>query len=354
MTLQEKTQDAYVEHTVEVHKFSQSQKKVFLSELTFVLNNIKKELLKGSEKVNLTEMRDLIRKADRLFKEGFALIENNLYGDADKQLAVELEGQVELLQSLLDDFNVDYTARTPNYNVTRKRVREAPIENMPIEDWLSVWETKTSAVMRSDLLSEFAQSEDGDRVTIVNNVFGKGNQPLNSSTFLRPGIDFGALVVSLADSVSAETTQAVGQRNPGIIIGMQWNSCLCATTCARCASLHGSIRYFNGEDQTDGNEIPLHPNCLCHWVYLYANANRMDAVIPKEDRKNINSTEEIKKFPVWYNSISEKRKIDLFGKTRVKLLDNGSIKINQLLTRKNRRLYTLEELSKKGYRVPET
>ena len=157
--------------------------------------------------------------------------------------------------------------------------------------------------------------------------------------------------MSLVDATATQATPGMANANAGIIIGQQWNSCLCATTCARCASLHGAVRLYDGNDETSGSEIPLHPNCLCDWVPVYRKANQMSANVSREDQKNINSSKKPPTFQVWYNSVSKERQIDLFGKTRVNMLANGDIKINQLLSRRNKRLYSLEELKSRGYRV---
>ena len=354
MTLQEQSYDMYTEHAVEVNKYAQSEKATILSEIAFVLNEIKQALLNGPVEVNRSEIRAMISEANRLFKEGMKLIRINIESDSDDFLALELEKQVESLQDLFDDFSIEYSIRQPGFNKTKLSIKENPINGQTFIQWFDQWETKTKNLMDTALLRAQGVNEDGNPFTrdeIVYSVFGRGNNPLQEPTFARQGSDIGGLLVSLTDSIMTETTNEIGASNPGIIIGEEWNSCLCATTCARCASLHGAVRYFSGEDQTDGNEIPLHPNCQCHWTPVYRQGNQMSATIPKEQRNNINSDTNAPRFQVWYNSINRKRKLDLFGPTRVKMLDNGSIKINQLLSSKNRRIYSLEELKNKGYRI---
>lgn len=363
MTLQEKTYDSFVDHATKVNRYAQSQKKVILSEVSFLLKEIKEELLKGEKVVSLADVREMVRQADKLFKDGYAIIQKNIFNDAYELLEVELEGQSSILQELLDEYNIFYTVKLPNINRTQKRLEELPLNNMPIIDWLDLWQKKTRNIMKSELIASYSQFKDvqdadsetplfKDRYDIIDNVFGEVKNPLNHSTFLRTGSDIGALVISLTDSVMAETASSIGNSNHSIIIGEVWNSCLCATTCSLCASLHGAVKYYSGEDETDGNEIPLHPNCQCHWTYLFRDAKAMGAKIPSEDRNNINSGEKLKTGRVWYNSISKERQVDLFGVTRVKMLDAGTIKFNELLTQKNRRLYTLDELKTQGYRVP--
>ena len=149
MTLQERTNSTFVEHTVEVNKYAQSQKQRTLSEIAFVLNEIKKALSSGDKEVNVTEIRAMIREANRLFKSGMALVRANLYSDTEDFLAVEIAGQSNMLQELLDDYNIFYNVREPNFNSTVKKIKEVPVENLTIPNWIDQWELKTKNIMDS-------------------------------------------------------------------------------------------------------------------------------------------------------------------------------------------------------------
>lgn len=363
VSMQEALYDAHTEHAVKVNKYAQTQKKRILSEINFLLNEIKEELLKGKKEVNLTDVRAMVKTADKLFKDGYAIIKNNIFDDAYELLEIEINGQAEMLQTILDDYSVGYIIKTPNINRTKKRLEELPLENITITGWLDLWEQKTRRILSTELLSNYGQFKEDqpeesdtpvfkDRYDIIDSVFGTEKNPLAYSTFLRTGADIGALMVSLTDSINAETTSSIGNSNHGIIIGEVWNSCLCSTTCGSCASLHGQVRYYSGEDETNGNEIPLHPNCQCFWTYKLREANKMDAKIKKSDQENINSNTDLKNGRLWYNEISKERQVDLFGSTRVKMLESNEITFNQLLNPKDRRIYSLAELQEQGYRVP--
>lgn len=362
MTLQEKTYETFADHAVYINKYAQTVQRRILSEITFLLNEIKEELSKGERQVTLTDVRAMVRQADKLFKDGYSYIEKNIFDDSYELLETELEGQVKLLQDVLDNYNVHYTVRTPSVSRTKKKLEELPLKGQTITDWLNLWQQKTRNIIKTALIANYGQVKEGqedttevvetkDRYDILDSVFGEGEKPLTHSTFLRSGSDIGALLVSLTDSVMAETSSSIGASNPGIIVGEVWNSCLCSTTCGLCASLHGAVRYYSGIDETDGNEIPLHPNCQCHWTYAFRDARQMNARISKEDRANINSDVSPLKGKDWFNSLGKQRQIDMFGTTRVKMLEAGTITFNELLTTRDRRLFTLQELRDKGYRV---
>jgi hypothetical protein len=349
-TLQEETSDALTEHQIEVNKFGQSQRKKIMDDISALLIDIKTTLLNGSQEVSLGDLRNMIATANRMFKSGFKVIRNNVEEGAYDLLKVELEGQTKLLQELIDDYEVPYSVRQPSDILARKALKDLPIEDQTFETWFSLWEIKTNGRMKSGLFSEYIG--DKDRTKLVEDVFGRGKDPFVFQTFARSNADMNGLLISIIDGTNAISTDSIANSNTGIIKGVMWNSCLCATTCARCASLHSAIRYQNGVDETDGNEIPLHPNCLCFWTYLYKKPNSMSVKVPLNARSAINSNEVPKKFPLWYNSISKKRKIDLFGKTKSQMISSGEITVSQLLTRKNRRVYTLDELRTKGYKIP--
>ena len=349
-TLQEETSDVLTSHQIEVNKFGQANRKKIMDDISALLIDIKTTLLNGSQEVSLGDLRNMIATANRMFKSGFKVIRNNVEEGSYDLLKVELEGQTKLLQALLDDYKVPYTVRQPSDILARKALQDLPIEDLTFETWFDIWEVKTNGRMKSGLFSEYIG--DKDRTKLVEDVFGRGKDPFVFQTFAGSHRDMNGLLISIIDGTNAISTDSLANSNSGIIKGVQWNSCLCATTCARCASLHGAIRYQNGADETDGNEIPLHPNCLCFWTYKYKKAKSMDAKVPKTARSAINSNEVPKKFPLWYNGISEKRKIDLFGKTKSQMISSGEITVSQILTKKNRRVYTLEELANKGYKIP--
>jgi hypothetical protein len=349
-TLQEETSDTLTAHQIEVNKFGQSQRKKIMDDISLLLIDIKTTLLNGSEEVTLGELRDMIRTANRMFKEGFREIRNSVEEGAFELLQVELTGQTKLLQELIDDYEVQYTVREPSHVLATRALKDLPIEDLTFATWFDIWEKKTNGRMKSGLFSE--HSDDKSRTDLVQDVFGRGKDPFVFQTFLGSHRDMNGLLISIVDGTNSISTSSIADSNSGIIEAVIWNSCLCSTTCARCASLHGAIRWINGVDETDGNEIPLHPNCLCFWTYKYKNVKSMDAKVPKTARSAINSNEVPKKFPLWYNGVSQKRRIELFGRTKVKMIDSGEIKVSQLLTKKNRRVYTLDELKQKGYKIP--
>jgi len=350
-TLQEETSDVLAEKTIEVNKFGQAQRKRVLDEISALLFSIKQQLLQGPDEVSLGDLRNMIRTANRMFKEGFKIIRGTYEEEVFDLLQMALEEETVLLQGLLDDYEVDYTVREPSYVLAQRRLKDTPIEDQTYETWFNIWSTKTNGRMKSGLFTEYGL--ENDRETIVNNVFGRGSNPLKAQTFLRSSADMNGLLITIIGSTNSVSAYSVAQSNTSIIEGSQWNSCLCPTTCPSCASLHSSIRYINGPDETDGNEIPLHPICMCFWTYLYKNPKHMNAKVPLNARSAINSKKGLKKFPLWYNGLSTKRKIELFGKTKHRMLESGEITINQILSRKNRRVYTLEELKLKGYNVAE-
>ena len=351
MNLQDKTSDIMVSHAIEVDKYAISEKKRILSEFTYILNDIKKELIKGDKEVTLSELRSMQSTASKLFLAGSKLIKENMLNDSEELMVVELEQQVEMLQELISEYLPVYKVRTPTEASVKREIKNQSIKGLDIVGWLDVWETKTNNILKSSLNSAYAESK--DRYDIIDYVFGESKTPSLSDTFSLQTKHLGDLSLSLSELTMAAATAGIANSNYGIIVGEQWNSCLCATTCASCASLHGAIKYYDGEDETDGNTIPLHPNCMCFWTYVYKDPKSMATQVATDQKDNITSDKELPKFQVWYNSISEQRKLDLFGTSRVRMLDEGTIKISQLVSSTNRRLYTLDELKNKGYSLPE-
>ena len=353
MTLQDKTSDIMVSHAIEVDKYAISEKKRILSEFSFILNQIKKELAEGNKEVTLADLRQMQSKASKIFLAGAKLIKKNMFDDSEELMILEAEEQVKMLQELINDYIPMYTIRDPYIANTKRNIKNEPIKGVSVAGWLDVWETKTNNIIKSELYNAFtAPDEAEDRYGIIEYVFGTGKNPLLADTFRLPTKHLGDLSLSLTGLTMAETTTSIGNANSGIIKGEQWNSCLCATTCASCSSLHGAINYYNGQDETDGNSIPLHPNCMCFWTYIYKDPKDMSTQVVSAQKKNITSDKDLPTFQVWYNGVSEKRKIDLFGKTRTAMLDAGTIKISSLVSSTNRRFYTLDELKNKGYRLP--
>lgn len=350
MTLQEDTNDYMVENAVEVNNYAFSQRKQIIAEVNALLLEIRNQLLIGPSTLNMTQLRNMISEARKLFKEGYKIIRGNIQSDNEELMAVDIKNQTEILQGLMGEYNVDYKVKEPSLILTKRRIKDIPVEDLTLESWFDLWGIKTSGKITGGLFSGY--TVDTTRESLVKDVFGTSQQPLNYQTFVRSGVDFNALLLSSFDATSAGVAQGIVKANPDVITGQVWNSCLCPTTCASCASLHGSTRYINGKDETGGNEIPLHPNCLCFWSYVYKDVRKMNAKVPPEDKNSINSKNTPKKFDVWYNSLSEKRKIELLGKTRVAMLESGDITLNKLLSRNNRQPYTLNELRTKGYRVP--
>jgi hypothetical protein len=349
-TLQEETADALTEHQIELNKFGQAQRKKFMDDISLLLIDIKLTLLKGSQQVTLVDLRNMITLSNKMFKEGFKAIRSNVEEETYNLLKVELEGQTKLLQELIDDYEVPFIVREPSFVLAKRALKDLPIKQLPFDDWFSIWEQKTNGTMKARLFSE--SNDDKDRTKLVEDVFGREADPFMFDTFKGANRDMNGLLISIIDGANSVTSEAIANSNTGVIEGIQWVSCLCSTTCASCSSLHGAIRYIKGPDETDGNEIPLHPNCLCFWTYLYKNPKSMDAKVPKTAVSGINSKNTPKKFPLWYNGISEKRKVALFGKAKYKMLESGEITVSQLLTGKNRRVYTLDELRTKGYKIP--
>lgn len=354
-TLQEQTADALTEHQIELNKYGISQRRETMKKINNLLIDIRTALLSGPSEVSRVDLRNMMRLSNKLFKEGMKEIRKNTSDELFALLAVELEEQTKLLQKLLDDYEVEYEVREPSYALAKRNLLDTPLEDQTFETWFDLWELKTNRKIQTELFSESTDSDgqDRDRAGIVGAVFGTGKNPFDFRTFSRPNADMSGLLISTVDGVNSVSSDMIAEANPGIIEGIVWNSVLDSTTCVRCASLHSSTRYFNGPDETDGNEIPLHPNCLCFWTYKYKDVKKMDAKVPLNARRDINSNEPQKKFPMWYNSISDKRKKELFGATRYRMLESGEVTVNQLLSKSNRRLYTLDELKQKGYRVPE-
>lgn len=352
MTLQEKTEDAMVEHTVEINKYGKSFQKQKIKQFSNLLIDIRNALLEGDEFVSVGDLRKMQSQAKALFKQGVREIYGDITIDLEYLLELDIEGQVKLLQELADEYDVPYDYREPSLRLAKRSFKDLPIEDLTFEAWFNLWGSKTSERMTSGLFSEYTgPNGEKSREEIVYDVFGK-KDPFTTDTFRRAGTDMDALLISAVDGINSTSSSSVAGANPGVVVGVVWNSCLCSTTCPRCASLHGSERYYNGKDETDGNEIPLHPNCMCFWTYIYQDAKKMSVKVPSEGVSDVNSSPTPKKFNVWYNSISKDRKIDLFGKARYKMLESGDITVSKLLTKENRRLYTLDELRNKGYRVP--
>ena len=354
MTLEDKTSDIMVAHAIEVDKYAISEKKRILSEFTFVLNQIKEELVKGAKKLSLADLRSMQSKASKIFLEGSKLIKANMFTDSEELMVVEAEEQVNMLQELIKDYLPIYNFRKPNLTITKRNIKDETIKGISVAGWLDIWETKTNNIIKSELYNAYTSGEEGakDRYDIIEIVFGTAKNPLLADTFKAPTKQLGDLSVTLTGLTMAEVTSSISNANSSIIVGEQWNSCLCSTTCASCASLHGAINYYNGADETSGASIPLHPNCMCFWTYVYKDPKIMATQVAKDQKNNIKSNTDLPTFQVWYNSINEKRKIDLFGVTRAKMLEEGSIKISQLISSNNRKLYTLDDLKNKGYVIP--
>jgi hypothetical protein len=354
-TLQDETSDALTEHQIELNKYGQAQRTKVMDKISELLIDIKTTLLKGSQEVTLGELRNMMRIANRMFKEGFKAIRTETEEETYELLQLELTEQTKLLQNLIDDYEIPYDVREPSYILAKRKLKDLPIEDNTFETWFNLWEVKTNGRMKSGLYSEYTtiDGESKDRTTLVEDVFGRGKDPFIFDTFKGSNRDMNGLLISIIDGTNSVTSDSIAQSNSGIIEGVIWNSVLDSGTCARCASLNNSIRYLNGPDETDGNEIPLHPNCLCFWTYLYKKPKSMSVKVPKTASTEINSQKGLKKFPLWYNSLSDLRKAELLGRTKVKMIDSGEITVSQLLTKKNRRVYTLDELKQKGYKIPE-
>lgn len=348
MTLQEKTTEALISHTLEVNRFSLVQRNKWIREINQLLQEIKVALNSGNQFVSMKDLRDMMSDSKRLFKKGFKDLKNTIKSDVEELLKVELENQTKLLQNLIDEYEIPYSMREPSFILTNRDRKDQPLRGMINDDWLTLWETKLESQIQSKLYSEL----DGEtnREQLVTKVFGNNAQPLNE--FKRNKADVSGLFLALLDSTYAVTSENIAKANPGMIKGVMWNSCLCSTTCGACASLHGAIRLNDGEDETGGNEIPLHPNCLCHWSYIYNTPSEMNTQVPKEQKNNINSDMTQKKSDMWYNTLSKERKIELVGKTKYKMVQDKQLTFSQLLTQEDRRIYSIEELINKGYRVP--
>lgn len=354
-SLEEKTSDALTEHAIHVNDFGNTFKRRRYKEYSTLLADIRSELLKGNEDISLGDVRKMMATANKLFKEGTKTIRTSIQEELEELLALDLEGQTELLQELMDEYKIPYDVREPSVKLATRQLKDTPVEDLPLGDWLDLWETKTNKRMQSGLLSETTGFDGTDRTRdeLVYIVFSKNKDPFTADIFRRSGADMNGLLIAAIDATNSVASDSLAQANSGVIEGQVWNSVLETRTCARCASLHGAIRYLDGRDETYGNEIPLHPNCLCFWTYLYKDPKDMNVRVPKTAVSDVKSSTPLKKFEVWYNSISEKRKIELFGKTKYKMLESGDVTVNQLLTKSNRRVYTLQELRQKGYRVPE-
>lgn len=348
--LQDETNDLLTENALAINRYAFAQRKQILAEINAMLLEIRATLLDGPEEVTMPELRAMITKSTKMFREGYKIIRANIKDDNEELLLVELQEGTKQLQKLVDNYDIPYSVREPSFVLTNRNILDTPIEGILMVDWLTAWGNKTNSRLKAGLFSEYAP--DKNRTKLVNDIFGTSKNPLAYTTFNRAGVDMNALLLSAFDATASGAATGIAKSNSSIIEGVIWNSCLCSTTCASCASLHNAVRYYNGPDETDGNEIPLHPNCLCFWSYKYKNPKTMPMKVPSKALSDITSQKEPKKWAVWYNSVSEQRKIDLLGKAKYRMLESGEVTLNQLLSKSNRREYTLAELSNKGYRVP--
>ncbi len=360
-SLQEKTNTALTSHAVSVNKYAYSQRKAIIAQLRYILNDVRNELLAGADKVTPRDVQSMTKKAVKLFKEKFGVIRNNIDTDLTEFLATDALGQTELMEKLMAPYNDEYTYKVDSDEQLKKELDMTPVQGLLILDWLDRWESGVSARMRGGILqnsmgniTEDNEVEDAYRGSIVAGVFGVEGEDdvLSMPVFSRAGVDLNAQLLSFTDAATAVVALSLLNNNTGAIKGSQWNSCLCNTTCPSCASLHGLIRYTDGKDETGGATIPLHMNCLCHWSYVYQDANVMNARIARDQQSEINSPTNLPKFTEYYNGLSSTKQKQLFGTKRVELLNSGKITVNKLLDIENgRRVFTLEELRKQGYSV---
>jgi hypothetical protein len=350
MTLQERTDKALAAHAIAVNKYAFSQRKVILSELNFILKEIKDALLSGNRDVSTANIKSLANKAEKMFKDKFKIIRNNINSDLEEFIETESEGQVKLMETLMDKYSPGYTYKMPTDKMLKSDLENATIRNMLISSSLDKWELDLTSRIKGALYSDIGLVD--DRYELVNGVFGEDDNVLATPTFARPGVDLNALLLSFTDAAAGVVSEGLVDYNTGVIKGRMWNSCLCATTCLTCASLHGAIHYTDGEDETNGASIPAHINCLCYWTYIYEDARLMNARIPKNKQSDINSSERPLTFEEYLESLTEKEKIELFGPKRLKLLEDGKITVNKMLDINNgKRVFTLEELRLQGYEI---
>ena len=308
MTLQEKTYDKTTEHNIYLDQYLLGLQQRLSKELKDKLRELVAVLLENpSKEVTLAEIRRMQRQVDSFIKEYNP--RGNLNNELDKLLDIELDSQVAMLQGLVDEYKLKYTVRPVSKTTVEKRVKNTSVKGLTIDEWLNLWKIKLAGLIKNQLYMEWAD-EKNSKYDIIE---GIGGEKLFNSPVLAQSVNnFNGLTLALATAVVGEVSKNIVNNNTGLIEGQVWNSCLCATTCNECASLHGKVR-TRDNDETGGAEIPLHPYCMCHWTFLYKDESKMSFPIPIIAQGDINNTEEPKKFQVWYNSISREEKEKLFG-----------------------------------------
>ncbi len=321
MTLQEKTYDVTTEHNIYLDQYFLGLQQRLSKELKTVLQELIQVLLENPTKeVSLLELRKMQRSVDS-FLDSYNPREN-----LDKELAelfnIEFTAQVDMLQGVIDDYKLPYSVRPPSRTKVEKDIKNISVKGLTIDEWLSLWKTKLAGLIKNQLYLSWT-NEKNSKYDIIESI---GGENLYKAPILQQSVNnFNGLTLALASAVVGGISKSLGENNSGIIEGQVWNSCLCATTCNECASLHGKIR-TRDYDETGGAEIPYHPYCMCHWTFLYKDESKMSFPIPIVAQGDINSDEEPKKFQVWYNSISREEKEKLFGESGID--PNKSIRKN--------------------------
>ena len=321
--LQEDTYDKTTEHNIYVDQYLLGLSARLSKELKNILLEITQELAKNNKSaLSLIDIRAMQRTVEAI------LSKYNPRENLDKELAklldIELDAQVDLLQGLLDDYKLKYTVRPPSKNTIEKNLKTTVVKGLSVDEWLGLWKTKITGLIKNAILNEYNTTT--EKISTYDIIEGIGGNSLNKNPIITQSVsNFDGLTLALATAVVGAVSKGLANNNTGIITGQIWNSCLCATTCNECASLHGKIR-TKDKDETGGREIPLHPYCMCHWTFLYKDESKMSIPIPAIAQGDINSKEEPKKFQVWYNSISKEEQNKLFGESGID--PNKSIRKN--------------------------
>lgn len=357
-TANELLQDATIEHSVHVERFSNSTVRKIIARLNLVNERLARELQEAIDKMpqstfKIERLESLLFSVNKTLKESF--------GDASKQLQIELEDFAKYEASfqemmLKDVLPAQVSVASISGNQVYAAAMSRPFQGVMLRDSLEGIDAVTRAKIRQTISAGIIEGRTTQQ--IVREIYGTRANKYADGLMQKSRRDVETIVRSSISHVSSVGREMSNKANEDIIKALKWVSTLDLRTSEKCR-VRDNLLYTPVTHKPIGHSIPwlsgagnLHYSCRSVSVPVLKSWKELG--IGLEGSANIQSTRasldgqvpQDKSYADWIKQQSFERQVEVLGVTRAKLLRDGGLSMEDLYSQKGQYL-TLQELLSK-------